>query len=132
MSTKMDRRGFLATGARTVAAVAAGGVAGSMVPAFGAGEARPDILNYEPGMRYRKLGKAGLMLSEISLGGHWRTREGERYWGDFPGDVPPADVRDREDVVGRAIDLGANSDITTQPKLPSTAGSPASATVCGV
>jgi predicted aldo/keto reductase-like oxidoreductase len=72
-------------------------------------------LNYNPAMRYRKLGKTDLWISELSFGGHWRTREGERYWGSFPNDKVPADVqRNREDVFGRAIDLGLNYlDITT-------------------
>jgi len=120
---KMTRRDFISAGARSAAAVAVGGAAGSRLMAATGAEEQPDILNYEPGMRYRRLGKAGLMLSEVSLGGHWRTREGARYWGSFPGDQPPLDVqRDREDVVGRAIDLGVNYvDITT----------PAEATVYG-
>jgi len=119
-SRRLTRRDFLATTAQAAAAVTAGAVA---LPALAAESPAVDTLNYEPGMRYRRLGKTGLMISEISLGGHWRTREGARYWGDFPGDVPPADVqRDREDVVGRAIDLGVNYvDITT----------PAEATVYG-
>ncbi|MBM3476450.1 MAG: hypothetical protein FJX75_24525, partial [Armatimonadetes bacterium] len=120
---RLSRRDFLSTTAKAVAATAGAGLAVSALPAKAAEPAPTDALNYEPGMRYRRMGKTGLMISEISLGGHWRTREGARYWGDFPGDVPPPDVqRDREDVVGRAIDLGVNYvDITT----------PAEATVYG-
>ena len=116
----LTRRDFLATTAKAAAAATVGAAA---LPALAADLPAPDILNYGSGMRYRRMGKTGLMISEISLGGHWRTREGARYWGDFPGDVPPPDVqRDREDVVGRAIDLGVNYvDITT----------PAEATVYG-
>lgn len=119
---KMTRRDFISTTAKTAAAAGLGG-AGSLAAAATTDRKTPDILNYEPSMRYRRLGKTDLMLSEISLGGHWRTREGARYWGSFPGDEPPLDVqRDREDVVGRAIDLGVNYvDITT----------PAEATVYG-
>ena len=120
---KMTRRDFISASAKTAAAVAAGAAAGSHLMAAPGDQEKPEILNYEPSMRYRRLGKTNLMLSEISLGGHWRTREGARYWGNFPGDQPPLDVqRDREDVVGRAIDLGVNYvDITT----------PAEATVYG-
>jgi predicted aldo/keto reductase-like oxidoreductase len=120
---KMTRRDFIRTTAKTAAAAGVGAAAAPLAMAAKPEAEPPDILNYEPSMRYRRLGKTDLMLSEISLGGHWRTREGARYWGSFPGDQPPLDVqRDREDVVGRAIDLGVNYvDITT----------PAEATVYG-
>lgn len=122
-TSKLTRRDFLARTAKTAAVVAAGAAIWPEVLHAAEAMDPADVLNHESGMRYRRLGKTGIWLSEISLGGHWRTREGARYWGDFPGDIPPADVqRDREDVVGRAIDLGVNYvDITT----------PAEATVYG-
>ena len=114
----VSRREFIGAASKAAAGVAA--VAAAPGAALGAaGTALPyspkDVLNYQPSMNYRLLGKTGLWLSEISLGGHWRTREGHRYWGGFPDDKVPADVqRNREDVVGRAIDLGINYvDITT-------------------
>jgi len=36
------------------------------------------ILNYNPKMGYRRLGKTGLMISEISLGGHHGKSPEER------------------------------------------------------
>jgi uncharacterized protein (DUF736 family) len=30
------------------------------------------ILNYNPDMEYRRLGKTNLMLSAVALGGHWK------------------------------------------------------------
>jgi len=106
----IDRRDFL----KTAAAGAVGALASSPL-ATAATESWRDIRNYNPAMRYRRLGKTGVMISEASFGGHWRTRTGRRYWGRFKADkIPPDVLRNREDVFGRAIDLGVNYlDITT-------------------
>jgi len=49
-------------------------VAGTALAAMGAAETKPPdtskILNYNPKMGYRRLGKTKLMISEIGLGGH--------------------------------------------------------------
>jgi len=108
---QIDRRTFVREGSALVAATAAAGAAGS-----DAAEADPKkILNHNPKMRYRRLGKTGLMLSEVSLGGHWKNRGGGRYWGDFANDEVPDDVgKNRADVVSTCIDVGINYlDITT-------------------
>lgn len=61
----MNRRSFLATTGLSV----------SSLPTLSAGTAAPDtvdtkkILNYKPGMNYRRLGKTDIYLSEITLGG---------------------------------------------------------------
>ena len=49
------------------------------------------IRNYNPNMEYRRLGKTGLMVSAIGLGGHNRTNEA-----------------DRTPVVNRCVDAGIN------------------------
>ncbi len=74
------------------------------------------IVNYNPKMGYRRLGKTNLMLSEISLGGHWRNRGGGRYWDRFGNDECPPDVaKNRTDVVSKCIECGINYlDITTR------------------
>jgi len=75
----------------------------------------PNIVNHNPKMKYRKLGKTGLMLSEISLGGHWKNRDAGGFWGDFSNDKVPEDVaKNRTEVISACIDAGINYlDITT-------------------
>jgi uncharacterized protein len=63
-------------------------------PAHAAGKPPADtskILNYNPDMEYRRLGKTGLMTSAVSLGGHARSND-----------------RERAEVITRCIDLGIN------------------------
>ena len=71
------------------------------------------ILNYNPKMGYRRLGKTNLMISEVSLGGHWRApwrdSSGGWWWGKFAKEQVPKDVaKNRTEVVSRAIDCGMN------------------------
>lgn len=88
-------------------ALAAGERAASSRPA--GGETAKKILNHNPKMKYRRLGKTGLMFSEISLGGHWRRRDGGRVWDQFARDEVPDDVaKNRIEVVSRSIDAGIN------------------------
>ncbi len=47
--------------------------------------------NYNPLMGYRRLGKTNIMISEIGLGGHGNT-----------------DIKDREEVLARAAEMGLN------------------------
>ncbi|MGO8749880.1 MAG: aldo/keto reductase [Thermoguttaceae bacterium] len=85
--TGNSRREFLKAGTAAVAAVAAASVA--------AGETKPadaaKILNFNPKMSYRPLGKTGFMISEISLGGHGGSS-----------------VENRVAVLERAVELGMN------------------------
>ena len=105
---EFTRRDFV----RTTAGAALAGAAAS------AADEKPDtskILNYNPKMGYRRFGKTGVMISEVSLGGHWKNRSGGRYWSSFPGDNPPPDVQmNRNEVWLKAAELGINYyDITT-------------------
>jgi len=110
----ISRRTFI----RSSSLAAAGAVTGGLAPRGAAQEKAPDppkILSYHPKMHYRRLGKSGLLLSEVSLGGHWKTREAGPYWDTFVKDEVPADVAaNRADVVGAALDCGINYlDVTT-------------------
>jgi predicted aldo/keto reductase-like oxidoreductase len=73
------------------------------------------ILNYNQKMHYRRLGKSNLMISEVSLGGHWKNRNAGRYWDHFANDqVPPDVAKNRSEVISTCIDTGINYlDITT-------------------
>jgi aryl-alcohol dehydrogenase-like predicted oxidoreductase len=77
--------------------------------------ATKDIVNYNSKMHYRRLGKTGLMLSEVSLGGHFKNRGGGRFWDTFAKDEVPEDVsKNRTEVISASIEMGLNYlDITT-------------------
>ena len=111
------RREFLRDSGHIAAgAILAGASAGGLARAAEEGDAETaDILNYNPAMKYRRLGKTGFMLSEVSLGGHWKNRDGGRYWGNFGDEQVPDDVaQNRTDVISKCIEVGINYlDITT-------------------
>jgi aryl-alcohol dehydrogenase-like predicted oxidoreductase len=90
----LTRRDFVRDTALTAAGVAitAAGLAGGDAKA--AADAPIDtskILNYNPAMEYRRLGKTGFMVSAIGLGGHSRS-----------------DDKERGEVVARCLDGGVN------------------------
>jgi len=76
-----------------------------------------NILNYNQNMEYRRLGKTGLMVSAVSLGGHWKRIEIElgkdktpaRYSdGDFSYPKIPGFMESRDRVMAHCIDVGIN------------------------
>jgi aryl-alcohol dehydrogenase-like predicted oxidoreductase len=108
---KLSRRTFI----HNTSLALAGSIAGILTrKAAGQGKASepaqtPKILNYNPLMGYRRLGKTGLMVSEVSLGGHWKNRAGERYWDEFTDEQVPSDVaKNRIEVISACIDAGIN------------------------
>lgn len=114
---RLSRRTFL----RNTSVMAAGAVAGALA-GKGCTSAKlakstdtSKILNYNANMGYRQLGKTNLMISEVSLGGHWKNREAGRYWDHFANEEVPGDVaRNRTEVISACIDAGINYlDITT-------------------
>jgi len=87
--TRINRREFLQTGAMTVMAVGAVPMAQPQKEAKGKKEQKPDtgkILNYQPDMRYRRLGSTDIYFSVLSLGG----------------------INIEKSVAHRAVDLGVN------------------------
>jgi len=85
------RREFLRTSSAAVAGAALGPLAaGGEKPADAA-----RILNHNPRMGYRRLGKTGVLISEVSLGGHGAVAK-------------PTPVDNRVAVLERAVELGIN------------------------
>jgi len=82
---KTTRRQFL----KTTSAVVAGAAAAAAAEPKAADASK--ILNYNPKMGYRRLGKTGLMISEVSLGGHGSLG-----------------LENRVQVLARAAELGMN------------------------
>lgn len=114
---KLSRRTFIrntsAMSAATISAALTTRTHASAVPRDQKSADTQKILNYSPNMGYRRLGKTGLTISEISLGGHWRApwrdRSGGWWWGQFAEEQVPDDVaKNRTEVVSRAIDCGVN------------------------
>lgn len=85
---KVSRRQFIRDSAIATAGVAAGlGAIGQNAKAVNTSR----ILNYNPNMEYRRLGKTNLMVSAVCLGGHSRSNQAERT-----------------EIVSRCIDAGIN------------------------
>lgn len=116
---KLSRRTFV----RHTSLMAAGTVAGAW-PAGGATHgkaAQPTgpstIRNYHPNMGYRRLGKTGLTISEVSMGGH-NNRMEKRYQYYPRTKIVPEDVDDSEqyadyykertEQIACALDAGIN------------------------
>ncbi len=93
------RRNFI----RNTSLMAAGVVAGALVSGgHAAGEETESAIrktpSYNPDMEYRRLGKTGLWVSAVCLGGHWKRVNVMKQ--DFE--------KNRRDVVDRCIDVGIN------------------------
>ncbi len=106
----MNRRQFFGAGA---AAVGAAGMAASGAHATDQKQDKSKIMNYNPDMEYRRLGRTGLMISAVCLGGHWkRVNEAvpgayTRSWLSVKMDNE-AFNKNRYDVVTRLIEKGIN------------------------
>ena len=111
---KLSRRDFMRNTSLMAAGTVAGALAGRTNAAVGPVHTSK-ITNYNQKMTYRRLGKSNLMISEVSLGGHWKNRNAGRYWDHFANEQVPKDVaRNRTEVISACIDSGINYlDITT-------------------
>lgn len=110
MSGPLSRREFVLGAA---ASAAAAGLAGPAAAGAGEPQDTSKILNYNPAMEYRRCGKTGLMVSAISLGGHWK-RLVKIIGGSEPRGWMSTDIaseafqRNRSEVVSRCIEKGIN------------------------
>lgn len=109
----LTRRQFVRDGAAAAAGMAAGlGVAGCQTAQVGM--AIKKTRSYNPQMQYRPLGKTGLHISQVCLGGHWKrvnmmapnSFEGGNWLGANIKDE--GFVKNRHDVVSRCIERGIN------------------------
>ena len=96
---ELSRRKFI----QKTSLVAAGTVAGVLAsrrPASGKADqsAAKKTLCYNENMEYRRLGKTGLWISAVCLGGHWKRVNVMNQ--DFD--------KNRHDVVSRCMDVGIN------------------------
>jgi predicted aldo/keto reductase-like oxidoreductase len=114
MADKITRRKFIRDSAVTAGALSAG-LAGTDIVRAGAGSGvdTRKILNYNPDMEYRRLGRTGLMISAAVLGGHWKrivkVIGGEEPAGWMTSDINRKDFqKNRSDVVTRCIQRGIN------------------------
>ena len=120
--SKLSRREFMRDGAIAAAGMAVGlGAARSQSARAGeackAGseDAIRKTRSYNPDMEYRRLGKTGLWISAVCLGGHWKRVDtmvpgvfrGSKAW--LNADLNSEGFRkNRRDVVTRCIERGMN------------------------
>ena len=93
----LTRRSFMRAGALAAASLA--GPLGSIdAGKSSARAAARKIRSYNPDMEYRRLGKTGLWVSAVGLGGHWKRV-----------DVMDQDFEEnRREVVNRCLEVGIN------------------------
>jgi len=104
----MSRREFVRDSALSAAGMSAG-----MAAASAAAQDKSKILNYSENMEYRRLGKTGLMVSAVCLGGHWKrvhTAIGANMGDGWQGANldNPKFMKNRDEVVSRCIEVGIN------------------------
>ena len=100
---RMGRREFLRDAAAASAAV---GAAIALPHAAGAAETASDEVrktrSYNPNMEYRRLGKTGLWVSAVCLGGHWKRID------KVTGKGGDSFETNRHDVISRCLEVGIN------------------------
>jgi aryl-alcohol dehydrogenase-like predicted oxidoreductase len=105
----VSRRDFVRTSALTAAALVAG-----VDSAEASKVSTPKPLSYNENMEYRRLGRTGVMVSAVCLGGHWKRVntmlktpfDQEAYSGEEY--MLPEFMKNRSDVITRCLEVGIN------------------------
>ncbi len=105
MADKLTRRKFMRD-----SAIAGAGI---VLPGAVHGADASKILNYNPDMEYRRCGRTEMMISAVSLGGHWKRLVkiigGAEPKGWMTTHIEnPEFQKNRHEVVSRCIDRGIN------------------------
>ena len=98
----ITRREFIRDTAMAAMAV---GIGASRVEGTEQPKSKP--LNYNENMEYRRLGKTGLMISAIAIGGHWKRLIAGSGWERENSGINELD-KNRYEVISRCIDVGIN------------------------
>ena len=117
MSERINRRNFLNKTMSVSAGALIGSVNGSATPAI----AQQDLheirktRSYNPNMEYRRLGKTGLWISVVCLGGHWKRIDKVIGTGEINPYNAPTDpaqfgpfMKNREEVIHYCLEKGIN------------------------
>ncbi|MFH1920319.1 MAG: aldo/keto reductase [Planctomycetota bacterium] len=98
---RVSRREFVQDTAAVAAGAALGaGMAGKAVDAMAAPPDPTKTRSYNENMEYRRLGRTGLMLSAVSMGGHWKRIPFPHGSDEFK--------KNRREVIHAALDHGVN------------------------
>src|SRR5271157_3818485 len=98
---RMNRRQFVQTTAVAAAGATVG--AGAVGKAIGGAAQSPDpakTRSFNENMEYRRLGRTGLMVSAVSIGGHWKQMPFADGSADFK--------KNRREVMAACLDHGIN------------------------
>jgi aryl-alcohol dehydrogenase-like predicted oxidoreductase len=113
---RVTRRGFVKTGVVAATAVSVGFPATSSFSMDTVTEEVKSTRSFNPQMEYRRLGKTGLWVSAVCMGGHWKridkmigsAAEINPYEGPDKQDDIAAFMKNRSEVVDRCIEMGIN------------------------
>jgi predicted aldo/keto reductase-like oxidoreductase len=115
---ELNRRAFVRNTAAAVTGVAVAAGTRTIVAA-GASDVPAEVKktrSYNPNMEYRRLGKTGLWVSAVCLGGHWKRIDKvirakgaiNPYAGPKEGQDRGVFLKNRHEVVSRCIEVGIN------------------------